>query len=127
MLNRPSVESVEVSCPSGNEWCTGAVKGEPSVKIPRNINNPPIKSSGQKALSEKVYNHGDTSSTKPINTSKARCIFIGNCLIALILLFAKIAMISCIHPKYIGNNKAALEIFTRLNSHGEAIMVNAIR
>jgi len=126
-FNRPSKESVEVINPSLATWCGLVKNGDFFVKFPRKINRPPNNSAGQNAVpeffDEKVYNQGDTIRKKPITTSSTKCICIGNCFTKPTSVSAKIVMINCSHPMYIGINKAALETSTKLNNHGEAISV----
>ena len=123
MLNRPSLESVDVICPSGTERCGMVKKGEFFVKMPKQNKRPPNNNSGQNIFVEKLYNQGDTINIKPINTSSTMCIWRGNRLMKPVSLSAKTAMMNCNHPIYIGRNKAALEILTNPNSHGEATSV----
>lgn len=51
-------------------------------------------------------------------------IWIGNCLMGLASVSAKIVMINCSQPKNIGISSAALETSTRLNTQGDAIRNN---
>ena len=72
-----------------------------------------------------MYNQGDTARKKPKIISATIFIWIGNCRMGLAGFSEKIAMINSSHPKKIGMSNAALEISTRLNHQGEAIMVSA--